>query len=154
MTGRRRLLLLASVTVTFAALAAAYCFSQQNGAESNAFSSALLERMLAFFGIPFEKSGIELSHYLLRKFAHFTVYFVLGCGLSGISYTICGRVNGVLVILLGALCAVADEFHQTLIPERTGGPRDVLIDTLAVACACVLILVCARLQLRKKQYPH
>lgn len=48
--------------------------------------------------------------------------------------------SGAALAVLGAvIIASCDEFHQTLIPNRTGSPQDVLIDGWGAAFMCFLV---------------
>jgi hypothetical protein len=71
-------------------------------------------------------------HHLIRKSGHF-----LGFGMIGLAWLRAWWMTlprshffrDAFFALLGtALVASADEFHQTLLPNRTGSPYDVLLD--------------------------
>ena len=74
-------------------------------------------------GADFSKS--HESNFLIRKVLHIVEYSILclafyrGCKKPWLS------------ILLTVLFAVSDEYHQTLIPGRTGKVSDILIDSFA-----------------------
>jgi VanZ family protein len=82
--------------------------------------------------------GLAEIHFLIRKSAHFTEYFILSLLiLRGIR---AGRKETHLVWAAIALLAVAcyaalDEFHQSFVPGRTAAVTDVMIDTTGGAVA-------------------
>lgn len=61
---------------------------------------------------------------LVKKGSHFGAYFIL----AWLARFALGRWDWAL--LLTAVYAVSDEYHQTFIPGRDGNLLDVLIDTL------------------------
>lgn len=72
------------------------------------------------------------THFIIRKCAHFTEYFILSLLiLRGIR---AGRHETHLIWAISTIALVAayaslDEFHQRFVPGRTAAVRDVLIDT-------------------------
>jgi VanZ family protein len=88
--------------------------------------------IFALSSVPDLGTGLGGWDLVLRKLAHATEYAVLGAllvratGRSGLAFAI------------GALYAVSDEIHQTLVPGRMGAPLDVAIDAVGVACGVLL----------------
>jgi len=72
-------------------------------------------------------------HKLIRKFAHFAVYFVLGfLSFNAFRDNTPQRWNlrwSVYSVILIILLALIDEFHQSFIPSRTPLLSDVVIDS-------------------------
>jgi VanZ family protein len=85
-------------------------------------------------------------HYLVRKCAHFTEYFILSLLiLRGIR---AGRREmhlpwALLAILMIAAYAALDEFHQRFVPGRTPAVSDALLDTTGGIAAQILAAVLA-----------
>lgn len=128
-------LLLWLCLTAFSALATFY-FSSQNREASSSLSMGILSWLLSRF--PFLSAHFPLGqlHNFIRKLAHFTLYFILGCGLSGL-YTYQDRVPRTpAVIATAALYAALDEFHQHFILGRGPQLSDVLLDTCGAACGC------------------
>ena len=80
--------------------------------------------------------------FAVRKTCHF-----VGYGLIGLTWLRAWRLmfprsrffSGAALAVLGTvIIACCDEFHQTLIPNRTGSSRDVLIDGCGAAFMCFL----------------
>lgn len=87
------------------------------------------------------KGSVGLIEFLIRKAAHFTVFFALGALLvKAVSRT---RLHAGLTLLfawaLANTVAIFDEFHQSLTPERTPLIQDVLLDSFGAACGILLI---------------
>ena len=96
----------------------------------------------------------DIVHHYIRKTGHFVGYGAVGFTfLRAWLHTLNRRVAGsltawrvqssLLAIFSTALVASADEFHQTLLPSRSGSPVDVLLDTAGASALCVLVwLLC------------
>lgn len=79
---KTRWLVLSLALVAVAALAAVV-FSSQGSEVSNGLSKGILYQLMEFFGIEITAESVKTGNFLIRKAAHFTVYFVLGLGLTG-----------------------------------------------------------------------
>lgn len=79
--------------------------------------------------------------YLIRKSAHFFLYFILGIliyiNMKKKSFKII-----LISIFLSMLYAVSDELHQIFVPGRGAQVKDVLIDTLG-SCVGIIFLTIA-----------
>lgn len=90
-------------------------------------------------------TGWAPPEVLVRKAAHFTLYFVLGVLLiltirtSSVAATVVWRRAILAAILIAALYAISDELHQTLVGGRSGQVSDVLLDTIAAAVGVVVV---------------
>ncbi|HEY9766420.1 MAG TPA: VanZ family protein [Chroococcales cyanobacterium] len=96
---------------------------------SGEHSATLLQTLLGFFGILPRPGGYDSLHFLLRKLAHFSEYFLL---------FFLWRWNlksSFLSLFLAIAYACTDELHQAFIPHRTASPRDVLIDAAGALTA-------------------
>ncbi len=87
------------------------------------------------------KGSAGLIEFLIRKAAHFTVFFALGALLvKAVSRT---RLHAGLTLLfawaLANTVAIFDEFHQSLTPERTPLIQDIMLDSFGAACGILLI---------------
>jgi VanZ family protein len=78
------------------------------------------------------------SAFLLRKLAHWTVYFVLAIllvrALTPSGHQMVTRGHLSLTIAIAVFCAFADEWHQWFVPSREGRLSDVAIDTVGAIC--------------------
>lgn len=135
---KKRALWLLSMAVTILTMALIFGFSGQSAAESSALSGGLTARVLPLVQAVFPGVSADGLHHFLRKAAHFTVYFVLGCGLTG-DFSAQKRVPPVLcAVAVGALFAASDELHQLFSEGRAASVRDVLLDTSGVAAGSLL----------------
>ncbi|MBS4762358.1 VanZ family protein [Carnobacteriaceae bacterium zg-ZUI252] len=78
-----------------------------------------------------ELGYFEFVEFFIRKFAHFSTYFILGYSwLYALSGKIRDKKTALLVsLLLCVFYAAFDEFHQSLTPNRTPLLEDVLLDS-------------------------
>lgn len=109
--------------------------------QSHAESTAVLWSMERFF--PF------LTHKMVRKLAHFTEFFLLGCLLTGF-FAQPPKGSVLAPVLAGLLCAMMDETIQLYVPGRSGQITDVWLDA-AGAAAAVVVLTLARCLLRRRR---
>ena len=96
----------------------------------------------------------ETIHHLLRKTGHFTGYgTVCFTFLRAWLHTLDRRgpmtllawrlQSSILAIFSTAIVASCDEFHQSFLPDRTGTPVDVVLDTAGACTLCLLVwLIC------------
>ena len=103
--------------------------SAMPGAASQAESDGLLSILDGV--LPF------LTEYLLRKLAHIGEFAILGI-LLGKSL---GRADAKL-LLVGLLCALADETIQLFVSGRSSQVSDVWVDFLGILAAAVLLRLC------------
>jgi len=113
-----------------------------------------LDPLLRYFFHHLTASQFAVAHYMIRKSAHFSEFFVLGCLLYWALRR--GRQPRWRVawlaqaLLLAALYSLVDEAHQAFVPSRTSSLTDCLIDSLGALTSQILIsfryLVLARLR--------
>lgn len=126
------------IFLTVLSVLATFGFSSQDAAHSGSLSERLLFWLLRVFPTLRGFGSVAQLHTALRKLAHFSLYFLLGCGLRGLS-TYQRRFPAVpLVIAAGIAHAALDEFHQSFTPGRAPMLFDVGIDTLGVAAGCIV----------------
>ena len=109
-----------------------YFFSNQSGNTSTELTNGILEKVLWFI-------NNDLTFIIIRKFAHFTEYLILGLLIYNLLKEFSLSKIILISFLLCILFASLDEIHQLFISERTGKLLDVLIDTLGSIC-CILII--------------
>lgn len=94
-------------------------------------------------------------NFVVRKSAHLAEYAGLAAltGLAimaGFPSTQRGSWF-ILALSLASIVAISDEFHQSLVPNRTGAVRDVVIDACGALLALVAIAVCRWRRSRKPE---
>ncbi|MDQ0352748.1 VanZ family protein [Alkalibacillus filiformis] len=122
-----------------------FYFSHQPGEESSELSGSVVEIVLSI--VPFIDADTEWVHIVIRKGAHFFVYFILGVLVINAL-----RISGVKLkrsvwvsILVCLLYAISDEVHQLYIPGRSGEVSDVVLDTVGASFGMLIYLVFYRL---------
>lgn len=80
---------------------------------------------------------MQMLHMTNRKIAHFLEYGIL----SLLWYrALLGNSRTLLSILFSILWACVDEYHQSLIPDRSGSIGDVGIDTFGAITAQIIVI--------------
>ena len=98
---------------------------------SPANTGPLLQKFITLVFSLIDTQGLEVIHYLLRKAGHF-----LGYGIFGYlwfralvrTYSPSLACAGLAVACVFC-CAVLDEWHQSILPERSGEAGGVVLDT-------------------------
>ncbi len=119
-----------------------FLFSNQNGEESkNTSDSTFTDNIVEVVTNNLKHSNKEKEDikdtvsFIVRKLAHFSIYFVGGVLIWGCinTFELKTRNKIILTILLGTLYAISDEIHQLFVPGRAGQIKDVFIDALGVS---------------------
>ena len=148
---RRRIIFLLSLLLTAAVLAVIFGFSSQTASQSNGVSKALARLLAAKMPWLMKKFTLRQLNRMLRKLAHFTLYFLLGCWLTGLLRAREKALPALIAVPIGLLCAALDELHQSVVPGRGPGVRDVVLDTCGVIVAVGLILLCIFVARRRRR---
>jgi VanZ family protein len=93
-------------------------------------------------------ASIDRLHFLIRKSAHITEYAILGgLALRAIAASRPGSFTGNrwriagAALVLAALYAASDEFHQSFVPSRGASVEDVCIDAVGASVGIGLVLL-------------
>ena len=86
---------------------------------------------------------IDKIEDVIRKIAHFSLYALVGYLLMALfsTYNINEKNKIISTIIIGAIYAISDEFHQSFISGRSGQVSDVFLDTLGVTVGGLFILL-------------
>jgi VanZ family protein len=88
-------------------------------------------------------------HHLVRKTGHFVGYGVIGLAWLRAWWMTLPRSrffqDAFLALLGTALMASADEFHQSLLPDRTGTPWDALLDCCGALTLQLVVYIFMRM---------
>lgn len=85
----------------------------------------------------------DLIHFLIRKCAHVTLYFLLAISVSFPLY-VYGLRGIPLMLVAGGFCvafACGDEYHQSMVAGRGPSKRDVMIDSIGVLAGVILVRI-------------
>ncbi len=129
-----------------------YLLSADNGAESEIKSTAaagwtviLTDWLDTFFHFRDPELVKFIFHASIRKVAHLFEYAVLSCLWLCFLRTFTQKKHLLIIppALLSVLYAAFDEFHQTLVPGRSGQLSDVFVDATgaAIGIACVFLIL-------------
>jgi VanZ family protein len=122
-------------------------------------TKSLLFPIVRFLDPQMSLSQLELLNALARKVGHFTGYAILSLLLLRAWWTTLmlprwvkqlpswkamlrswsGRA-AVIALASTVLTAALDEWHQVMLPGRTGSIRDVALDAMAAACVQLLLI--------------
>lgn len=131
-------------------MALIFSFSNQKDVDSSKISDSFIDRTVVKIykifneNITKEKENeiIEKYTYPIRKFAHYTLYFILGI----LSFLVVKdySINKKLIIYSLLICflyACSDEFHQLFIIGRSASIKDVIIDTFGSFCSISIFYI-------------
>lgn len=136
--------LIFDILVSVAVVAITTWSSGQTAEVSGGASKGIAYWLLTFLPGEHTEATVLLLDHLLRKTAHFSLYFILGCSLTG-CFRRQKKVPYVLAVLVtGAVLAGLDEFHQMFVDGRGPSFSDVVLDTCGVAAGCLFATVFRR----------
>ena len=128
-----------------------YYLSAQDGVTSAGlslkFSIKVVEIASKIFDRPLSSAEVmqyaDLIHYLIRKFAHMGLYFLLAVSVSFPLY-VYGLRGIPLMIVAGGFCvafACGDEYHQSLVAGRGPSKKDVMIDSIGALAGIIVVRI-------------
>lgn len=126
-----------------------FSFSLQSGEESGELSGGIVAWIVGLF-FPEDFTHIELVHFLVRKAAHFTEYFILGVLLSLTIREAKWRKVLLAPWVLGTLVAFCDETIQLFSDGRAGQVTDVMLDSSGVFTGCMFLTLVMSFLERKR----
>ena len=107
-------------------------------------TSRIIEPLVLWFFPHTSAETLALVHFLTRKVAHFTEYFILGLFAALAFYQSANRFLSrrwlLVSFLLVAFYALADEYHQSFVPSRTSSIFDSMIDISGGLTALLVFL--------------
>lgn len=162
MTLRGRLLVRRIVCWTLVVLwmGLIFWFSAQNSETSASLSGGVIKRVAAVLTPDFARRSepqqaalVAQWQFFVRKLAHFSEYAVLGMLLiAAFSAHIRGIWRQALpAALISLLYAAGDEWHQSFVPGRGPGLRDVAIDFTGALAGIVLAYAISAFFRRRKR---
>jgi len=103
---------------------------------SSTHTSRILEPIIRFVKPNASPEDFEFIHFIVRKCGHLSEYAVLALlNLRAVKRSQCDAGRGWswkaagISLLIAAIYAATDEWHQSFIPGRTAALADVLIDS-------------------------
>lgn len=114
-----------------------FYFSSQDGLESAGLSNIFVEFLKMHISFPPFSFVLDFLSIIVRKFAHFSIYFLLG--ISSVSllkeYFVFWKNILIYALFFCLFYAVTDEVHQLFVVGRSGKILDVFIDFCGSSCA-------------------
>ena len=125
-----------------ALLWAAMMFFLSTDSFSSEHTSRIIEPLLRWFFPGINVASLEFAHHIIRKFAHFTEYFIffllLYRGLRGFRRGWHSS-SAVLSWFIAAGYSALDEIHQSFVASRGASPLDSLLDSVSALVAVVVV---------------
>lgn len=128
-----------------------FTFSSETGVESTSRSDRLIirisERVLNRNLTQKEKETYTGKYVVLvRKTAHFTLYFLLGLFFISFlkEFNLDNKKLLLYTIIFVFIYSCSDEIHQLFINERSGEILDVIIDTLGGTTSSIIYILLRR----------
>lgn len=110
---------------------------------SSSFTYNVIKPILTLAGADEEeilKAAFSI-HGLVRKLAHFGIYFIFGITLKLMYRRLNLKHAQTATLITGFLYALSDEIHQLFVPGRSGELRDVLIDFSGVITGTLFLFI-------------
>lgn len=141
------------VFMTLFCMAVIFAFSAQNANESQALSDGFLLKILSVFHM---KEFMEHYEILIRKLAHFFLYFVLGVSAVLMFYEIENLRKATnsapnSAFVLSIIYAASDEIHQYFVPGRSMQFSDVVLDSAGALSAIIFIVAIRKLVFKQRE---
>ena len=90
-------------------------------------------------GILMKLYGTLLNSFIVRKFAHFFEYAVLGFLIGCALFLSRRRFSPITAVICSALYSISDEIHQYFVPGRACRIFDVGVDTLGALTGTLIL---------------
>ena len=121
--------------------------SSSTGSATN--TSRFIRPLLEFVFFSASVEFIDTIHFLIRKSAHFVFYGILAVlamrAFVGSRKALLASRPAVAALVTTVLIASLDELNQSMNPDRTGSPTDVLLDLSGGAVFLIVFFLLRRL---------
>ena len=125
-----------------------FWLSSKDGNQSQNMSDSVRGILMKLF-------GPLLNSFIVRKFAHFFEYAVLGFLIGCALFLSRRRFSPITAVICSALYSVSDEIHQYFVPGRACRIFDVGVDTLGALTGtlilALIILIINSIAMRRKE---
>lgn len=161
----RKILFVLFLALSLLWMSVIFGFSSKDAQESTVQSNWVTELLISIFEDDFDEMTelqrqtlVEKYDGMVRKFAHFAVFAVLGF----LTYCTAGSIKWIpdrafipmlVSVPVSVVFAVTDEYHQTFVDGRSCQISDVLVDSFGVLCGAAFA-VFAVLLLRRILVKH
>ena len=125
-----------------------FWLSSKDGNQSQNMSDSVRGILMKLF-------GPLLNSFIVRKFAHFFEYAVLGFLIGCALFLSRRRFSPITAVICSALYSISDEIHQYFVPGRACRIFDVGVDTLGALTGtlilALIILIINSIAMRRKE---
>lgn len=125
-----------------------FWLSSKDGNQSQNMSDSVRGILMKLF-------GPLLNSFIVRKFAHFFEYAVLGFLIGCALFLSRRRFSPITAVICSALYSISDEIHQYFVPGRACRIFDVGVDTLGALTGtlilALIILIVNSIAMRRKE---
>lgn len=125
-----------------------FWLSSKDGNQSQNMSDSVRGILMKLF-------GPLLNSFIVRKFAHFFEYAVLGFLIGCALFLSRRRFSPITAVICSALYSISDEIHQYFVPGRACRIFDVGVDTLGALTGtlilALIILIMNSIAMRRKE---
>lgn len=125
-----------------------FWLSSKDGNQSQNMSDSVRGILMKLF-------GPLLNSFIVRKFAHFFEYAVLGFLIGCALFISRRRFSPITAVICSALYSISDEMHQYFVPGRACRIFDVGVDTLGALTGtlilALIILIVNSIAMRRKE---
>lgn len=125
-----------------------FWLSSKDGNQSQNMSDSVRGILMKLF-------GPLLNSFIVRKFAHFFEYAVLGFLIGCALFISRRRFSPITAVICSALYSISDEIHQYFVPGRACRIFDVGVDTLGALTGtlilALIILIVNSIAMRRKE---
>jgi len=152
MTRKRKIMIISWIAV-FLWMLLIFYLSAQVADESNNLSKGFTQVIISMIEkiAPNFEFDINVFNHIIRKYAHFFVYMILGVlVLNALDRSGIYKFSWALMICI--LYAISDEIHQAFVPGRGPGIKDVFIDTSGSIVGIMIYMVISKLIMGGKKY--
>lgn len=129
------------ILVSLFLMALIFAFSAQDAAASQKLSDGVLYKILSSLNL---QQFMERYEIIIRKLAHFSLFFALGLSSSLMFFELGPLGQGkvpppICAFIFNFLYAASDEIHQYFVPGRSMQFSDVLLDSAGALTAIVCV---------------
>lgn len=131
-----------------------FIFFASTGEFSASNTSRIIRPLLIWVFPRITEESLALAHFIVRKLAHLTEYAIMGLlAARAFRYSSHRTLRSqwfLFSLLLVALYAFSDEFHQLFVPSRTGSIYDSFIDITGGLIALLLVALWRKVKKREE----
>ena len=134
-----------------------FAFSSQEATASRELSESILYKIPLYFRVEINEEAL-MEHYkvLIRKLAHFVLYFALGAS-SFMMFSEAERFRksrlsaGGSAFVFSVSYAASDELHQYFVPGRSMQIADILLDSAGALTAILFLSTVIKLVFKRRE---